>query len=140
MTREEIVAFFECRQQALNRFDAAALAALHTEEGVLDSVMGHRVSGRHAIEQFYANLFTSFPDFRYVPEELIIDGERVVQVATFDATHNGTFMGMPATGRRVRVPGIFLFTLRDGRIERLRSVYDFTGLLVQAGVLKVKPA
>jgi steroid delta-isomerase-like uncharacterized protein len=140
VTREDIVALLERRQKALARHDPGALAALHTADSTLESVMGPSLSGRADIEQFYRRLFEAFPDFHYQPTELIVDGARVVQVATFDATHSGTFMGMPPSGRRVRVPGVFLFTIRNHEIERLRSVYDFTGLLVQAGVLRVKPA
>lgn len=140
MTRGEIVAFLERRQEVIARHDAAALAALHSADGVLESVMGPPVSGRAAIEEFYRRLFEAFPDFRLEPHELIVEGGRAVQVATFEATHHGTFMGMPPSGRHVRVPGVFLFTVHNHEIERLRSVYDFTGLLVQAGVLRVKPA
>jgi steroid delta-isomerase-like uncharacterized protein len=140
VTREDIVALLDRRQQALARHDARALAALHTHDSTLESVMGPPLSGRADIEQFYRRLFEAFPDFDFQPVELIVDGSRAVQVATFEGTHSGTFMGMPATGRRVRVPGVFLFTIRDAEIARLRSVYDFTGLLVQAGVLRIKPA
>jgi steroid delta-isomerase-like uncharacterized protein len=115
-------------------------AALHAPDGVLESVMGPSVSGRADIEQFYRRLFDAFPDFRYEPQELFVDGDRVAQVATFEATHSGIFMGMPPTGRRVHVPGVFLFTFRDHQIGRLRGVYDVTALLVQAGVLRIKPA
>jgi len=38
------------------------------------------------------------------------------------------------------VPGVFLYDLRDGRIAHERRIYDFTGLLIQAGLLKAKPA
>jgi steroid delta-isomerase-like uncharacterized protein len=140
MTREEIVALLERRTEAVNRHDLAVLAALHAADGALESVMAPRVQGRAEIEDFFRKLFEAFPDFRYEAHDVIIEGDRAVQFATFEATHNGTFMGMPASGRRVRVPGVFVFTLRNGEIERLRSVYDFTGLLVQAGVMKIKPA
>jgi hypothetical protein len=32
-----------------------------------------------------------------------------------------------------------LFTMRDGRIAHERRYYDFTGLLIQIGILKAKP-
>ena len=48
-------------------------------------------------------------------------------------------MGLPPTGKHVRVPSVLLFTLKDGQIQRMQSVYDFTLMLVQIGVLKLKP-
>lgn len=139
MTREEITAFFVRRQDALARRDVSALTALHAEDGVLESAMAGTVVGRRGIEHFYHDLFSAFPDFTYQPEELLIDGDRVAQTATFGGTDAGGFMDLAPTGKHVRVPGIFLFTLKDDRIVRLRSIYDFTLMLVQIGVLKVKP-
>ena len=138
MTREEIVKFFDRRQEALERLDPVALAALHTEDCVLESSMAGTVVGRQGLEQFYRSLFVSFPDFKYEPEELLIDGDRVAQTTSFGGTDIGGFMGLPPTGRQVRVPAVLLFTLKDHQIVRLRSVYDFTLMLVQIGVLKVK--
>ena len=39
MTREEIVTFFDRRHEALDRRDPAALAAMHTDDCVLESAM-----------------------------------------------------------------------------------------------------
>jgi steroid delta-isomerase-like uncharacterized protein len=139
MTRDEIVRFFERRQQAFNRRDAAALAELHAEDGVVESVMVGTLVGRAAIVQFYQGLFASFPDFAVESEELLIDGDRVAQLMTFGGTDVGGFMGLSPTGKHVRVPAVLLFTLNDQQIVRLRSVYDFTRMLVQIGALKVKP-
>ena len=49
-------------------------------------------------------------------------------------------MGVPATRKPFRLPIVFLCTLEDGLIVHERRIYDFTGLLVQIGVLKAKPA
>jgi predicted ester cyclase len=49
-------------------------------------------------------------------------------------------MGLPPTGKKFTMPMVFLFTIRDGRIQHERRVYDFTGLMIQLGVLKAKPA
>jgi steroid delta-isomerase-like uncharacterized protein len=139
MTREDIVSLFGRRQQAIDRRDPAALAAMHTDDCVLESAMAGTVVGRPGLEQFYEHLFASFPDFKYEPEGLLIDGDRVAQTAAFGGTDIGGFMGLAPTGKHVRVPAVFLFTVRDGQIARMRSVYDFTLMLVQIGVLKVKP-
>jgi hypothetical protein len=38
------------------------------------------------------------------------------------------------------MPAVFFYQLEHGKIVRERRVYDFTGLLLQIGVLKAKPA
>jgi len=55
-------------------------------------------------------------------------------------TDMGGFMGLPPTGKRFTMPMVFLVDIKDGKIQHERRVYDFTGLMIQLGVLKAKPA
>jgi predicted ester cyclase len=74
-------------------------------------------------------------------EDLIIDRgveDRAVLVFTSEVTHRGDLFGMPGTGRRVENSGAFIIRLENGRIVSERRLYDFTGLLVQLGVLKAR--
>ena len=50
------------------------------------------------------------------------------------------FMGIPPSGKIFRFSMVFVLDLRNGRIIRDRRIYDFTGWLVQLGVLRAKPA
>ncbi len=140
MTREEILAFFEKRQDAWRRLDAAALAADHAEDGVLDSPTAGTVQGRRAIEAIYRGWFTAFPDLDFRSEELLIDGDQAAQLITSIGTHRGEFCGLPATGKRFQVRSVFLFRFEANKIAYERRIYDFTSLLLQIGVLKAKPA
>ncbi|MEP7307064.1 MAG: ester cyclase [Acidobacteriota bacterium] len=141
MTREHIHTLFDQRHDALRRRDSTALADLHAQMGVLESPSaGGTVTGRAAIERVYQAWFTAFPDLDFVSDELLVDGDRVVEVGTISGTDTGGFMGLPPTDKPFRLPMIVLFTVKDGHILHERRVYDFTGLLVQIGVLKAKPA
>src|SRR5690606_29742686 len=100
---------------------------------------GHR-EGRSVIRQSYETLFSIFPDWDYQGDELLIDGDRVAEPFVVDATHVGTFLGFEGTNRRFRIQGVRLFTMDAGLVQHERRMYDFTGLLIQIGVLKGKPA
>ena len=63
----------------------------------------------------------------------------VAHVVSIEGAHMGEIMGMPATGRPFHLAVVFLYELRDHKIVRERRIYDFTGLLLQIGVLKAKP-
>ena len=140
MTRQEIEALFARRQQAWDRLDAAALTADHTDASVVDSPLaGGPTTGREAIAKLYQTYFGAFTDLRLEQDELLIDGDRVVLLGRISGTDNGGFMGMRATGRRVSVPIAFYYELEWGRIARERRIYDFTGVLVQVGLIKAKP-
>ena len=140
MTREEIAAFYARRQEVVDRRDAVGLAALHAEDGVVESLMAGTVTGRAAIADVYQAWFKAVPDVIMTADDLIIDGNRAVLVNSVMGTDTGGFMGLPPTGRPFRLSLIHLDVLKDGAIQHERRIYDFTGLLVQIGVLKARPA
>ena len=138
MTRPETLAFFAQRQAQWNARDATGLAAGHAEDGVVQSPMHGTPKGRAAIADSYSALFNVFPDWQFTEDDLIVDGDRVAQVFTAEATHTGEFMGIAGTNRRFRIQGVRIYDMVDGLIRNERRLYDFTGLLLQVGVLRSK--
>ena len=135
-----MVAFFARRQEALHRLDAAMLANLHAEDGVLESPLAGGVAqGREAIEQVYRTFFTSFSTATIDQEQLVIDGNTAASLLHINGTKSGGVMGLPPTERPFSLMLVSLCELKDGFIIRERRVYDFTGLLLQVGALKAKP-
>ena len=59
---------------------------------------------------------------------------------SLEGTNLGGLMGLPPSGKHFRVPAVFLYELRGNKIIRERRIFDFTGMLVQIGVLKARPA
>jgi steroid delta-isomerase-like uncharacterized protein len=139
MTRADLTAFFEHRQEAFDNLDAAALAAGYTSDCRLESPTAGTVEGRSAIERVYQAWFDAFVDMKTHSEPLVVDGERVAQVLNVEGTDIGGFMGLPATGKSCHFSAVCLFEFRGRLIARERRVYDFTGVLVQLGVLKARP-
>jgi predicted ester cyclase len=140
MTREEIVALFERREAAWRARDATALAADHAPESVVISPTGGVLEGRADIERIYRLLFTAFADFSLTVEDLVIEGDRVALLGRLTGQHSGDFFGMSATGRRIDVACGFFFRFEGNLIVHERRILDLTGLLVQVGVLRAKPA
>jgi steroid delta-isomerase-like uncharacterized protein len=139
MTRDEIVAFFQRREDLYNDFDAAALAADYADDAVIESPIAGVHTGRLAAEQALRAVFTAFLDRKMRTESLLIDGDLVAQVFAIEGTLIGEFLGLPPTGKPFRHTAVFLYELRNRLIVRERRIYDFTGLLVQIGVMKAKP-
>jgi predicted ester cyclase len=68
--------------------------------------------------------------------ELIAEGDKVVGRFTCSATHQGTWLGHPPTGRRFdRADEVSIFQLRDGRIVHAWSLEDNLGRLQQRGLV-----
>lgn len=139
MTREAILALFAERDELWRRHDAAALAATHADDGVIVSPLLGEMRGRDAIERSYEELFTVFPDQALDTEMILVDGDAAALVFRGRATHTRDLFGVPATGRQFDVQGVMFYKFAGGKIAYERRVYDFTGLLIQLGVLRAKP-
>jgi steroid delta-isomerase-like uncharacterized protein len=139
MTESDARQFLKNRQEKYRSRDARALAADHSPEGSVHSLIFATVVGRDAIEQSYAALFQMFPDWSVRFDEAILDGARAAHPCHVKATHHGEFMGLPGTGRLIEFRGVLLYTLDDGLIAEEWRLYDFTSVLLKTGVLRVKP-
>jgi steroid delta-isomerase-like uncharacterized protein len=140
MTTAEIGALIDRHVDGWNRRDSTALCHDHTTDGVVVSPMFGRIQGREQICHSYGALFAIFPDWQMRFDAPLIDGNRVAMSFSVTATHQGDFMGLPGSGRRCAFEGVSLFQLdSDVLILEDRRIYDFTGLLVQVGILRVRP-
>ena len=140
MTRDEIEELFARRQAAWDHLDAPALAADYSDDCVVDTPSaGLPLRGRATNEALLRKMFDAFPDLHRGIDSLLIDGNRVAEFGTSTGTDSGGFMELQPTGKAFRIPIVFLYTLKDGQIVRERRIYDFTGMLIQVGILKVKP-
>jgi steroid delta-isomerase-like uncharacterized protein len=140
VTRQDILALFERRQDAYENLDAPTLAADYADNCIVESPTGGTHTGRAAAEKVLQTVFNAFLDLRVRSDLLIVDGNQVAQVLRLEGTDLGGFLGLPPTGKVFQVPAVFLYELNGLQIARERRIYDFTGMLVQIGVLKAKPA
>jgi uncharacterized protein (TIGR02246 family) len=140
MSRDEILALIKRREAAWTARDPGGLAATHLENGTVISPFGGVQEGRAEIERIYRLWFSAFPDIVFHQDDLLIDGDRAVLVGRMSATHAGDFFGLAPSGRHFEAQIAFVLKFADGAVLEERRIYDFTGLLVQVGVLKAKPS
>ncbi len=76
-----------------------------------------------------------FPDIVFSIVEQIVEKDKVASRFEWTGTHKGEFLGIPATGRPVRVWGIVIDRLEDGRIKDTRILMDTLGMMGQLGML-----
>ena len=85
--------------------------------------------------QGFALMFEAFPDMHIEVENMVANGDRVAIRSTFTGTHQGEMMGIPATGKQVRVGAMDIVRLRDGKTTDHWGVLDNLGMLMQLGVI-----
>lgn len=77
----------------------------------------------------------AFPDFQVVLEDELAEGDRVVTRGYFTGTHRGEFMGIPATGKTVKIPYIDVWRMENGKGRENWVQMDMLGLLQQLGAI-----
>jgi len=90
---------------------------------------------RTAVAGFYAGIFAAFSGCTLTLHETFADGDRLVCRFTLKGRHDGPFLGVPATGRDIALPGITVLHFRDGHCIERWSCADMLGVLVQIGAV-----
>ncbi|UWZ84170.1 ester cyclase [Occallatibacter riparius] len=116
----------------------AADELVHEDFVELDPLPGQQ-QGRQGLKDVVVMMRTAFPDIQWVIEETIASGDKVVSRFKWSGTHSGDFLGVPATGRKVAVPGVVIDRLSDGKMADSRILMDTLGLMQQLGVIPGPP-
>jgi steroid delta-isomerase-like uncharacterized protein len=118
-----------------NKHNLAALEDLYTRDYVVHSTGVFPDLDRAGLKQLMPAVWTAFPDMHYVVEDMIAEGDKVATRLTFRGTHQGELMGIPPTGKVVRVTGIYISRFAGGKcVEDWRQVDDL-GFLQQLGAI-----
>jgi predicted ester cyclase len=90
---------------------------------------------REGHRQLIAHFQDAFPDGRNTSDELLAEGDKVVQRWTVRGAHQGVFQGIPPTGRPVTLTGISIWRVDGGMIVESWHELDTLGMLQQLGVI-----
>lgn len=121
-----------------NAHDLTGVLSTFGEQATFyDEPWAQHYEGLDGVRQYYGALMTALPDLaihilhRHVAEETIVLEVMVT------GTHQGTWRGLPATGRRMDIPLCAVYTFTDDdRLAAERAYYDRAGLLRQLGVYR----
>ena len=110
------------------------LASQFVWEDVVEQVpLPGQGPGLEGLKDVLRGMRTAFPDLNFSIAEQISEGNKVASRFEWTGTHQGEFFGVPATGRRVRVWGIVIDRLENGRIKDTRIIMDALGMMMQLG-------
>lgn len=90
---------------------------------------------KDGVLMFHQALHGAFPDLDVDIHDMTGDADKVWTYKTFKGTHNGEFLGIPATGKPVSIDVFDIVRYRDGQIVEHWNVVDMLGLMQQLGVI-----
>jgi steroid delta-isomerase-like uncharacterized protein len=117
-----------------------ALAELVAEDLVEQNPLPGQGPGRAGLSDVLAGMFAAFPDLRWDVQQTIVEADRVASYSFWTGTHQGEFLGIPATDRSVKVEAWNLDRFQDGQLTESRVLMDVMGLLTQLGAIPAPAA
>lgn len=87
--------------------------------------------GRDGYKPILEMFRAAFPDVRFVPQDVLVSGDKVTVRCEVTGTHQGTFLGVPATGRAVSFRTIDIHRIEGEQIRESWHLEDFFGLMQQ---------
>jgi steroid delta-isomerase-like uncharacterized protein len=92
--------------------------------------------GVDGVKQLVQAFRTGFPDCSISVDLQVAAGGHVASRYTFRGTHNGTFRGVAATGKRVEISGISIHAISNGKIAAHWGYFDDASLVFQLGLIQ----
>ena len=116
-----------------------------TGETVADDYLDHaplpeQAPGLEGAKQKWAGYLAGVPDTRLTIEDMVAEGDKVAVRWTGQGTQRGELLGIPPTGRHIRVVGISIYRLAGGKIAEQWERWDKLELMQQLGVLATPAA
>jgi steroid delta-isomerase-like uncharacterized protein len=93
------------------------------------------VRGVEGAKAMISTVRAACSDLRMTIEHQVAEGDLVASHYIVRGTHDGGYLGIPATGRPVTVTGLCMTRFRDGRIVEEWEVSDAPTLLERMGAL-----
>ena len=133
-TNEQVLRRFVDR--FVNHGDESVLAELVHPDYVYRSP-GEELHGPDGIAALFRGYRGAFPDLRIAIDELLVAGQSTVMRFTLTGTHRGALLGIPATGKAVKVHGMIRSRYREGKLVEEWELLDQLSLFEQLGVVEM---
>ena len=121
-------------EQAYSRGDLSVVDEVAATDLVIHAP-SQDIRGREGAKQYVSMLRAAFPDLHFTVEDQIAEGDMVVTRWTAKGTHRGSFQGIPATNREIRLMGTDIDRMTDGKVVECWAHVDELGLMQQLGAI-----
>ena len=131
MTRDNCSVVRSFIEEIINQGQIESAAQFVWEDVVEQVPFPGQGPGLEGLKDVLRDMRSGFPDLNFSVEEQISEEDKVLTRFEWSGTHRNDFLGVPATGRPVKVWGMVIDRLQDGRIKETRIIMDIFGLMMQ---------
>ncbi|MCU0276281.1 MAG: ester cyclase [Acidobacteria bacterium] len=127
-----------------NKPDLALIPELYTADTVATtSSTPEPYVGLEGIKRWVENTRVMLPDLKMTFDEVVVQGDKVATIWTMTGTNTGPMQTpggvLPATGRKVRISGMAIDYLKDGKFAKEIVNFNTLEMLMQMGFQLVPP-
>jgi steroid delta-isomerase-like uncharacterized protein len=120
-----------------NKGDLDSYLQMYDPSVVIHGIPGVE-PGIESAKKFYQGFHRAFPDTQILLEDLFTRADKLACRFTVSGTHKAEFMGIPATGKFIKVTGITILKFFAGKCTERWNQADFLGMLQQLGAIPEK--
>lgn len=115
--------------------------------GIIDEVIhpdyvfrapGQELNGRQALKEFFNGYHTALPDLHVTIDDLVCTENKAVLLFTLTGTHENELMGIPATGKQVKINGMTCSRIENGQIIEEWELLDQLTMLQQLDIVSIQ--
>lgn len=120
-------------EEVWNQRSEAAIEAMLSRDAEVhglpepDSVL----KGPEEFKTLHRAFCEAFPDMHVTVDDTITEGDRAAVRWSVEMTHTGDGLGFPASGKRARVKGMSIVTIKGGKIEEGWNYADMGRLFAE---------
>lgn len=122
---------------AMKAGDTAFLREVMADNFVEHEEMPGIEPTKEGVLQYFETMRSAFSNFAMVIDDLAAEGDKVFVRARMTGTHQGEFMGIPATGKQIDVPTADFLRIENGKAVEHWGVTDTGAMLMQLGVAEM---
>ncbi len=95
-------------------------------------------TGGQGLKEFWSDFLAAFPDLSIEVDQMLATDELLSMAYRVSGTHDGDFMGIEPTGKKMQIRGLQMSRhADDGKIVERWGSSDVLGILQQIGAVNV---
>jgi steroid delta-isomerase-like uncharacterized protein len=120
----------------INAGDIDGFGELLAEDFIEHEELPGLEPSKEGVKQLFHMYRAAFPDLRMEAQDVLVSGDKAVARVRATGTHQGEFLGMPATGKSVDVQLIDITRFGDDGLAREHwGVFDALAMMQQLGAI-----
>ena len=135
MSTEENKAIVRKYREAHNQNKLEALDAIVAQDVISHAALPGLPTGLAGGKMAHQIFLGSFSDLQTTTEDLIADGDKVMERYATRGTHTGEFMGAPPTGKKFKAETMVVYRFASGKIVETWGLNDVQAVMMQLGLM-----